>query len=206
MDTEALLKLKELKEAGVISEAEYEAEKTKILKKKPKKNIGFIVGVVLVVSLCFSIIAANTGGTPKEMEEAKPAQTDAPKVPAAFSAEFPLSVSGKMYDNIIGVPELSVSFQNQTDKEISAIKLHLVPQDVYGEELSGIFITRELYTDNPVAPHATDTKTWQLLDSAIKSGDVFVYSVYFADGTEWGNKEAAVSDIKKYGHKLQVKY
>ena len=43
-----------------------------------------------------------------------------------------------------------------------------------------------------------------MLDSEIKSGDVYVYSVYFSDGSEWGDKDASVSNIKKYGYKTKV--
>ncbi len=41
-----------------------------------------------------------------------------------------------------------------------------------------------------------------MIDTETKSGDIYVYSVYFLEGTEWGNKEASVSDIKS----MLIKY
>lgn len=207
MNTEEILKFKKLLDEGVITQEEFEKEKEQFLRAYKKKSVGLIVGILVTFIFCISIIIANFNDDSVPSQEDIPAeQVVVSSVPDEFSAEFPISISGKLYDNIIGVPELSLSITNDTNKDISAIKIYFSPKDVYGEEVNGIFATEELYTDNTILAGETVTKTWQLLDSAIKAGDVYVYSVYFSDGTEWGDKDAPVSDIKKYGNKLYVKY
>ncbi|MBE7012615.1 MAG: SHOCT domain-containing protein [Ruminococcaceae bacterium] len=211
MNTDELVKLKKLLDEGVISEEEFKKQKDMLLntgKKKIQKNIGLAIAVIGVFMFCIGIISSNVDNNSKTVNETNQVEVvkKEEQKPAEFSNEMPISVSGKMYDNIIGVPELSLTITNTTSQNISAIKFYFLPVDVYGEEVNGIFTTRELYTDNTISAGATSTKSWQLLDSSIKGGDIFVYSVYFEDGTEWGNKNASISDIKKYGHKISVKY
>ncbi len=129
-----------------------------------------------------------------------------PEIPDEFASECPISVSVSMYDNIIGFPELNCNIKNNTDKEISAIQLYFLPKDVYGEDADGIFATNKLQCDTPISANGTDTVVWQMIDQSVKSGDLYVYSVYFSDGTEWGDRNAPASQIKKYAMKMQVSY
>lgn len=111
-----------------------------------------------------------------------------------------------MYDNIINFPERSCSIKNNTDKEIAAIQFYFTPKDVYGEDADGVFAMNRLQTDTPISPRGSDTCVWQMIDQSVKSGDLYVYSVYFTDGTEWGDRNASVSKIKKYAPRLSVSY
>lgn len=137
-----------------------------------------------------------------EQEEVK----NEPEIPAEFAGECPVSVSASMYDNIINFPEISCNIRNNTDKEIAAVQLYFLPKDVYGEEVDGIFAQNRLECDTLIAAGSSYTGAWQLIDQDVKSGDLYVYSVYFSDGTEWGDRNASLSKIKEYGLKLQVSY
>lgn len=149
----------------------------------------------------------NTTSTVNTKEKKEEAQTKKePDIPAEFASECPISVSVSMYDNIIGFPELKCNIKNNTDKEISAIQLYLMPKDVYGEEADGIFAQNKLQSDTPISADGTDTVVWQMIDQSVKSGDLYVYSVYFSDGTEWGDRNAPTSKIKKYAMKMEVSY
>lgn len=207
LNTDKLKQLKELLDMGAISQEEFDIQKSELMQEqqpKKKKNIGLIVTISFVVIICLSLIF---GGNSEIEKSKKSSQTNIENsVPEEFSSPCPVSISSSMYDNIIGVPEIKCTFKNNTDKEIAAIKLHFSPRDVYGEEIDNILTTNELYTDNPIAAAGSSSRSWQLLDSQIKSGDLYVYSVYFSDGTEWGNKDASVSDIKKYAYKINTKY
>lgn len=210
IDTNNLKQLKELLDMGAISQEEFEKQKQTLMQPeniKKKKNVGLIVTIVIVAVICLSIIFGG-GDTESESlgEGQAPQVSTETSVPTEFSDACPVEVSSSMYDNIIGVPEIKCTLKNNTDKEIAAIKLYFVPRNVYGEDVNSIFTTNELYTDNTIAPGASCSRNWQLLDSEIKSGDVYVYSVYFSDGTEWGDKDASVSDIKKYAYKISTKY
>ncbi len=207
MQIDAILQLKKLLDEGIISQEEFEKEREALLSnRKRKNNKGLIVGIACVVVLCVMIIGSNFGNTDSDSIAGVVPTEEVSRVPQEFSGDFPISVHGRMYDNIIGMPELSISLSNITEKNISAIKIYFSPTDVYGAEVSGIFTTNHLYTDNTILAGTTVSKAWQMLDSSIKAGDVYVYSIYFEDGTEWGNKDAATSDIKKYGYKFKVKY
>ncbi len=129
-----------------------------------------------------------------------------PGIPSEFTNECPISVSVSMYDNIIGFPELKCNIKNNSDKEISAIQLYFSPKDVYGEKADGIFTQNRLQCDTPISPNGADTVVWQMLDQNVKSGDLYVYSVYFSDGTEWGNRNAPTSKIKKYAMQMEASY
>lgn len=207
-NVESLAKLKELLDSGAISQAEFDEQKKSILseetQKRKKNNVGLIVSVAVVVAICIGIISGNTSETPKENNVATEVQTS--NVPSEFEEACPVDVTASIYDNIIGVPELKCNFKNLKEKEIAAIKLYFEPRDVYGESINSIFMTNQLQTDETIAALASASCAWQLLDDAVKSGDLYVYSVYFSDGSEWGNKDAAQSEAKKYGLKISAKY
>ena len=176
-----------------------------------KKNGGLIATIAVVIILCIAIISGNSPKSSETVviEQNKNTETVSVKEqesekPVEFSEECPIKVDGVIYDNIIGVPELKCTFENKSNKEIAAIKLRFEPRNVYGEEISSIFSINDLYTDETISANGTASRAWQMLDSEIKSGDVYVYSVYFSDGSEWGDKDASVSNIKKYGYKTKV--
>lgn len=131
-------------------------------------------------------------------------ESQKPSIPEEFAGDFPLEVSASIADNVIGMPELTCNIKNNTDKEIAAVQLYFIPVDVYGEEVNTIFTTNKLYTDKGISAYSSYTSSWSLLDDEIKSGDLYVYSVYYTDGTEWGDKDSSVSRIKKYGYKYRA--
>ena len=187
--------------------------KSKFFEKTQGISKGAFVGISIFWALFLFICIINTASTNVSEEANKTSvnteeiqATDKPEVPIEFANECPISVSVSIYDNIIGFPELKCNIRNKTDKEISAIQLYFLPKDVYGEEADGIFAQNKLQYDTPISPAGKDTVTWQLLDQSVKSGDLYVYSVYFSDGTEWGNRNAPTSKIKKYAMQTQVSY
>ncbi len=176
------------------------------------------VSVFLAIFLFITIINTSTPTTPNDEVANTNTVTETeknveqkvvekkPEIPTEFAEECPVSISVSMYDNIIGFPELSCRIINKTDKEISAIQFYFMPKDVYGEEADGIFAQNKLYCDTPIVAGASYSATWQMLDQSVKSGDLYVYSVYFSDGTEWGDRNAQASKIKKYALKTQASY
>ena len=115
-----------------------------------------------------------------------------------------ISVSAEMYANIINYPELSISITNKTNKTIKAIKFFIVPYDVYGDEITSWATQQYLYTDTSIAAGKSNKISYQLIEQSVETVDLYVYSVYFADGTEWGNKDATKSSIVKYGVPFEV--
>jgi hypothetical protein len=123
---------------------------------------------------------------------------------SAFSGDCGISATAEMGTDIIGQPTVSVSIKNTTDKNISAIRFYAVPYDVYGEELRDVFTQNQLSTDNTIEAGKTSTRTWQFLDDDVKTVKLYVYSVYFSDGTEWGDREATKSIILKNAVEITV--
>lgn len=129
--------------------------------------------------------------------------TSTPKNPD-FIGECGIEATAEMQSSIIGYPELNVSIRNTTDKDISAIQFYVVPYDVYGEEITNWMSQNKLYTDETISAGKSDTRTFSFIDASVKTVKLYAYSVYFSDGSEWGNKDAAKSVITNNGVEIQV--
>ena len=121
-----------------------------------------------------------------------------------FSGDCGISTTAEMGTDIIGQPTITVSITNTAEQDIKAIQFYAVPLNVYGEELKGIFTQNKLSTDDTIAAGSSTSCNWQFLDNEVKSVKLYVYSVYFSDGTEWGDKEATKSTIMKKGLEVEV--
>ncbi len=173
-----------------------------VLQKKAVYKCWWFWVVIALVVIIIGVAASGDGSSDTGTDN--PAGVVQQTIPDEFAGDCPVSLSATVKDNIIGMPELTCHFKNLTDKEIAAIKLYFDPQDVYGKTVDTVFTTHELYTDEAIAANGSCSRSWQMLDQEIKSGKVYLYSVYFADGTEWGNKDASVSQIKKYGIEISA--
>lgn len=123
---------------------------------------------------------------------------------SAFDGDCGISASGQLGNSIINQPELTISIKNTSTKNIAAINFFVEPVDVYGEKLSNWTSQKYLYTDDEIKAGATTKIQYQFLDRKIKTINLYVYSVYFSDGTEWGNKDATESTILKNAHQISV--
>ena len=123
---------------------------------------------------------------------------------AAFAGDNGIIASAEMGASIIGYPELTISITNTTDKDISAIQFYAVPYDVYGDEITGWTSQNKLYTDTSIGVGKSTSITYQFIEDGVKTVKLYVYSVYFADGSEWGDKEAIRSTILSNGSLIEV--
>ena len=123
---------------------------------------------------------------------------------AAFAGDCGISASAEMGSSIIGYPELTISITNTTNKDISAIQFYAVPCDVYGDEITGWTSQNKLYTDTTIGTGKTTSISYDFIEDSVKTVKLYVYSVYFSDGSEWGNKDASKSTILEYGAVIEV--
>lgn len=121
-----------------------------------------------------------------------------------FSSKPQISASAHIKDNIIGYPELTVSIENTSDKDIAAAKFYVIAYDVYGEEITGFLAQNHLSTDKTIKAGATESRTWQFLANNIKTVKLYVYSIYYTDGSEWGDREAVKSTILENAYIISV--
>ena len=100
-----------------------------------------------------------------------------------------------MGTSIIDQPLLTVRIQNNAPVDVAAIQFYAVPYDAYGEEIDGWMRQDELYTDSTIPAGGSDTVEFQFIEDSVKTVRLYVYSVYFTDGTEWGDRDATEATI-----------
>ncbi len=211
---EEIIKLKDLLDEGAITKDEFEEKKKEILEKSsdnsPKtvkdvvNKIFKVIGIIAVSFIILAVIISCFSGRGDEASETSQKQTIAVGNPN-FSQEFPINISGKIENDILGFPEIECIVENTTDKNISAVQFYLIPYDVYGEILNSIFITNKLEYTDTVLQGTKQKISWQIIDKDLKSGTLYVYSIYFDDQTEWGDRNATNEDIMKYAYRIDLK-
>lgn len=182
------------------------------------KRVWFWLLIIFIVFPLIVSIAASGGGTETEpsnstvssfgsLEDSaagEEGQGTASSEPSVFDGDCGISATAEMGSSIIGYPDLTISISNTSGKDISAIRFYAVPYDVYGDEIHGIFRQSSLYTDETIPAGDSTSIYYQFIEDSVKTVKLYVYSVYFADGTEWGNKDAPTSTIEEKGALIEV--
>lgn len=130
--------------------------------------------------------------------------TICPAIAQSFSGDSGVTASASIGKDIIGHPQVTIKIKNNTEKEIAALLFYAIPYNVYGEEVKSFLVTKRLFSDDPLASGKSDTRFWQLLDTKVKTVKLYLFSVYFEDGTQWGDKEADREDIITKGQPITV--
>lgn len=164
--------------------------------------------VVGAVSSVENNISSNTpnaeASLPDNTSATTPDDKAVPSKNSFFAGDCGIAASAEMGSSIIGYPELTVSITNTSDKDISAIKFYAVPCDVYGDEITSWTRQDRLYTDTSIGAGESTSITYQFIEDSVKTVKLYVYSVYFSDGTEWGDKDATKSTILDNGVSIEV--
>lgn len=163
------------------------------------KNIKKTISISLIILLFLSLFSGCTTGITTGNNNSKVSSAA-----SIFDGDCGISAIAEIGNNIINYPELTITITNTTDKEIAAIKFYSIPKDVYGEEIKGWTTQKNLYTDTAIAPGSSNTITYQFIEQSVKTVDLYVYSVYFSDGTEWGDKDAISGKIIKEAPMIEV--
>ena len=161
----------------------------------------------VVVIIFIGIVASAGGGTNSSgSSSTNNNQNNATigSTTSVFDGNCGITATAEIGNNIINLRELTVTIKNTSEKEISAIKFYAVPYDVYGEEIKNWTTQKELYTDESIPVNSTKTVSYQLIEQSVKTVKLYVYSVYFSDGTEWGDKDATETKILKEAPTIEV--
>ncbi|MBQ9789241.1 MAG: hypothetical protein IJW31_06580 [Lentisphaeria bacterium] len=121
-----------------------------------------------------------------------------------FDGACKISARAILKRNTLEMPEIIITGTNNGHKTIKAIQFHLVPYNVYGEQLANILNENNFYLDYSVVPNGIISKKEVFLNKDIKTGKLFIYHVYYDDGTEWGDRKAPSSIIQQYGKEIEV--
>lgn len=172
--------------------------------KKPffKKPWFWILVVVIILAM-----AGAAGGDDEETSENNETLSDNTVIAGntIFEGDCGITGSATMGKSSINFPELSISITNTSDKNIAAIQFWAVPLNVYGEELDNWNSQKELYTDEMIPTGESTKVSFQLIDEEVKTVKLYVYSVYYEDGTEWGDRNADEKDIIAGAPVIEVK-
>ena len=182
---------------------------------KQKKSIFTKWWFWIIIIMIIGIIAGSGGevsDTPNTPNESSADQTVSQDISngtvnaieSVFAGDSGINASAEIGDSIIGYPEITITITNTTDKEISAIQFYAVPYDVYGEEIKGWTTQEKLYTDTAIPAGKTTTITYQLIENSVKSVKLYLYSVYYEDGTEWGDRNASKKKILEGAPVIEV--
>lgn len=170
--------------------------------KKPFYKNPLIIALIVVVIIA---VAASVGGeTKKGTTGDTPNETSSVKTDERFAGDCGVSVTAEMGASIIDYPTLRVSVSNTSDKEVAAVKFYFVPLDVYGDEITKWTSQNYLYSDTAIPVGGYDSFEYQFIEDSVKKGELYLYSVYFSDGTEWGNKDATKSTAIDSGLQIVV--
>lgn len=192
-----------------------------------KSGCGKMLGIGFLAFIGLGVFAGIVGGAKKDAEKkptnsapptATPAPIDEPQqqtaVPTAapsnkFDGDCGISASAHLKsDAYINHPHLCISVRNVSGQNIAAIQFLAIPYDVYGRDLSSsIFSQERLRTDDLIPVGKSEELHYgPFLDQKMKSVKLYVYSVYFEDGTEWGDKDASRSEILKYAKPIEATF
>lgn len=170
--------------------------------------IFFIIGSVTGSNESSSSTTSAKEETAESSDSTPSAETKSPKETAKESSPFDgssgIKATGQMGTDIIGSPSLDITIENTTGKDITAIKFYAVPLDVYGDEIKEWTSQNYLYTDDTIPAGSTNTISYSFIEDSVKKIDLYAYSVYFSDGTEWGDKDAGKSVILDKGQRITV--
>ena len=147
----------------------------------------------VIIVIFIGVAAGSSGGTDNGGSN-NPNATISNQT-SIFDGDCGITAFAEIGKNIINLPEITITVTNTSNKEIAAIQFYVVPYDVYGKEIKGWTAQNKLYTNDSIAAGETTTLSYQLIEDTVKSVKLYVYSVYFADGTEWGDKNATTSKI-----------
>lgn len=171
-----------------------------------KRTLRFLFSVLIVV-ICFTLFSGCSDSNQESVDSETNEQTTNPTIApivSVFDGDCGIVASAEIGDSIIGYPEIELTITNTTDKEIAAIQFYSVPYNVYGEEIDSWMTQHRLYTDTPIAAGETITISYSLIEDSVKSVTLYVYSVYFSDQTEWGDREASSSTIRTSAPTIEV--
>ncbi|MBO5925320.1 MAG: hypothetical protein J6Q52_03610 [Clostridia bacterium] len=121
-----------------------------------------------------------------------------------FNSTPQISIVAELGENILGYPNVTAQITNNSEKDIAALRFYVQYYDVYGDITTNYIDANKLSCDNTILSGASYTGVWQFYNEKIKSVDLYIYSIYYADGSEWGDKDATKSTILNNGYKIQV--
>jgi hypothetical protein len=158
----------------------------------------------LFIAIVIVVFIAAIAGTDDTADSGNNSNQVVHSESSSFDGNCGIAASAEMGSSVLGLPELTISITNTTNKEISAIQYYIIPYDVYGNEIDRWTELNKRYTDEAIGAGQTDTVLVDFLENRVKTVKLYVYSVYFADGKEWGDKDATKSEILSNGAIIEV--
>lgn len=113
---------------------------------------------------------------------------------------FPISVKSSYYKSS---SKLYITAENEKDEIITAVKYMVIFYNAYGEPIKRYgYGTEEVFCteSNEIKVNNSFTSAWNVTGfSNVSKVEVIVFSVYFENGYEWGDRHSESSMIKTFG-------
>ena len=121
-----------------------------------------------------------------------------------FQGDCGVAISANVVDSDL-FSKINITVKNTSSKDIHAIKIYAVPLDVYGDEIDTFFDTQnQIFIDSEIRAGDTYSVDHTVANSSAKTVKLYLYSVFFADQTEWGDRNAAYNTIKNHGRVISL--
>ncbi len=124
----------------------------------------------------------------------------------SFSTSCPISIKPTFStsDN-----SLDIRATNNSGKTISAIKYYIFPYNAYGENIKRYGYSDECVfaiDDHTTLSGKSYTTFWRISGfSGVKTLKIYIASVYFEDGSEWGSRDAHANVVEVFAPCYDVK-
>lgn len=177
------------------------------------KSFWFWFLVLILIGIVNSPSESSSNNTNKQesskIEETLKKENDNKIKPikSVFEGDSGVRLSAEIKDNeyISSIVEMDTRIQNTTDKDINAIEFYIVYYDVYGDKINNILDSNHLFSDSKILANNSNTITYTFMNSKVYSADLYLYSVYYEDGSSWGNKDASKLEILENAPLIKVK-
>ena len=189
-----------------------------IAAKAKREGIEIFVLVAIIISILFWM-GGYHAGVPQEEYDKVLAELDTWKRQAdnsrsaytneledeeadasAFRGNCGISASAEIRDSLLGSPKLSVFLVNETEKDITGIGFFVVLYDRYGKEMTGW----RLCAERRIGADESAALSFQLTGRGVRTIQLYLYCISYADGSVWGNPDAKRSEILEQGVIIDV--
>lgn len=119
-------------------------------------KIWFWIFIIFVVGMVGASLSTDKSNDTTRMDDTKTDNAVSSKS-SVFDGDPGISATGEMGVNIIGQPTLTISIENQTDKELKLFNSMQLLLDVYGDEITKWSSQNYLYTDTSIGAGSSTT-------------------------------------------------
>ncbi len=153
-----------------------------------KELLPFLVAIAIVV-LVLNAIVIIFKSTIRRIKQ----HNFDKRIYALYKKEAAIQFTGELITNEKNELELLVYLKNVSSKDIVAVQLYITAFDVYKRPIN--IDQPKLLATQPISAGAIKRLHHIVSTPTVHSVSVYIYSIYYADQSEWGYKDASETVI-----------